>query len=187
MGPPTVMAADERHLPKVLADWNKLDDAGRVILSAKRGPQFDRFDYGRLEGRRVLLIDPPEAVVAIIERDAAGRWVGAAEWGTQFELDARETAAVAEFGADFDERPFPGIWINPARAGGAACLDGTGISVKRILKRLSANPSVDATAAVYELDPAQVRAAIAYAAWIIDGGDMHELVRWRESFDEQIR
>lgn len=174
-------AAEEPPLPKVLSDWNKLDDAGRVILSAKRGPQFDRFDYTRLEGRRVLLVDPPEAVEAVIERDAAGRWVGAAEWGTQFELEARETAGVAKFGADFDERPFPGIWINPARAGGAACLDGTGIVVKRILQRLSTDPDIDATAAAYELEPGQIRAAIAYAGWIIGGRDPNERASWREA------
>lgn len=166
-------------LPKVLADWNKLDNAGRVILSAKRGPQHDRYDYGRLQAQRVLLVDPPQAVEATIERDEHGRWVGVAEWESQSELDPAETAAVAKYGIDYDERPFPGIWINPARAGGVACLDGTGLSAKRILTRLSAGLSVTAVANVHDVGADQVRMAIAYAAWLIGGQDPEELAQWQ--------
>jgi uncharacterized protein (DUF433 family) len=178
---------DAEMLPRLLADWNRLDDVGRVILSPRRGPDFDAVDYARFAGRRVLLVDPPESVEAVVEREGTGRWVGLAAWGTQVELPPAETAAVAKFGVDFDERPFPGIWTNPARLSGAPALDGTGIPARRILEYLSSGTSAAELASQCELAEWQVRAVIAYAAWIIGGKASGELAQARERFDTADR
>lgn len=81
----TYRAMEDTELPRILTDWNRRDEWGRVILSAGRGQEFDRYDYAALADQHVLLLDAYEGVEAVVEDDN-GRWVGDADWDTQRDL-----------------------------------------------------------------------------------------------------
>ncbi len=64
---------------------------------------------------------------------------------------------------------FDRLTVDPDRMNGQPCIRGTRITVRRVLEALAAYPDRDALAANYpELEPEDIRQALAYAALSLD-------------------
>jgi len=61
---------------------------------------------------------------------------------------------------------FPGVSIEPDVRFGKPCLSGSRIDVATVVGALAAGESEDTVAKEYALTPAQIRAALAYAAHV---------------------
>jgi uncharacterized protein (DUF433 family) len=61
---------------------------------------------------------------------------------------------------------FPGVSMDPDVRFGKPCLSGTRIDVATVVGALAAGESEDTVAKEYSLTPAQIRAALAYAAHV---------------------
>jgi uncharacterized protein (DUF433 family) len=61
---------------------------------------------------------------------------------------------------------FPGVSMDPDVRFGKPCLSGTRIDVATVVGALAAGEPEDTVAKEYSLTPAQIRAALAYAAHV---------------------
>ncbi len=63
---------------------------------------------------------------------------------------------------------FPGITMDPAVRFGKPCIAGTRVDVATIVGAVAGGTPLDVVEESYELSPAQVRAALRYAAHLAD-------------------
>ena len=71
--------ASMRDLPRVYADFNNSDPAGRLRLTVAGSlPDLARFEPR--PGRRVLVYDDEFEIEGVLERDERGVWVARIDW-----------------------------------------------------------------------------------------------------------
>ncbi len=76
---------------EILADFNKLDADGCLILSRLAVHANTPFDQIAEAGGRVLLVDYREAVEGRLYRDPhTGHWLGIPDWATKRSVEANE-------------------------------------------------------------------------------------------------